>query len=349
MRRFFSFRYALLLSIILFSIKAYGYVHEYLIPNQEGEIYSMLEEQLTEAWQIDPINRENGISNEDLELVDSASDSSDTNPLHNYKDLNVLGTKISLGESAESILNKLGKPSRISMSELAFDCYVYNNDYNKLLFVAILDNEVVGYYTDSIDFNYIGITSGSSLDKVGQSLNMDLTLDSVLTHTIDTYNLHIFMDEIGTQKVTGISLHATDLKLNRYNTEIMRDIELLVYDLTNSIRKRNGIPILSWSSTAAKAARKHSMDMAVNGYFNHYNQYNKSPGDRLKDEGIFFQTVSENIIAGYGTAIISSHAWFNSPEHRNNILNKDYRNLGVGFTYQEDSIFKTYITQNFYR
>ena len=65
--------------------------------------------------------------------------------------------------------------------------------------------------------------------------------------------------------------------------------------------------------------------------------------------GITFQYLGENIIAGYGTAIISTHAWFNSPDHRENILNKNFRNLGVGFTYIKDSDYKTYITQLFYR
>ena len=157
------------------------------------------------------------------------------------------------------------------------------------------------------------------------------------------------MDEIGSRTVTGLYLLSIDSNEIGYTVENMRNIELIVYDLTNSIRKRYGIPILSWSSTAAKAAKRHSIDMAENAYFDHYNLYNKTPGDRLKEEGIYYQSIGENIIAGYENAIISSHAWFNSPEHRDNILNKNFKSLGVGFTYMEDSIYKTYITQNFYR
>jgi uncharacterized protein YkwD len=157
------------------------------------------------------------------------------------------------------------------------------------------------------------------------------------------------MDEMETQKVTGIFLLLNDFQENKFTNDLLKDVELMVYDLTNSIRKRNGLPILSWSSTASKAARKHSKDMANNKYFNHYDLYNKNPGDRLKEEGIYYQSIGENIIAGYGTAIISSHAWFNSLDHRENILNKDYNNLGVGFTYSEDSVYKSYITQVFYR
>ncbi|TAH69478.1 MAG: hypothetical protein EWM47_07015 [Anaerolineaceae bacterium] len=324
MGKIFSFRYALLLSILLFSV-----LH------------------------VNSINQKCDKPNDAIVIVkDSIKDSSivfTPSPILNDKVLNVLGVNITLGESADSIQDKLGTPNRIAKTEMDFDYYVYNNNYSKLLFVAVKDNMVVGFYTDSIDFNYLGITPGSSLDKVNRSLKVDLAMDYLLTHSTDIYTVHVFMDEIGNHGVTGISLLTTNLKENGYTDEIMRDIELLVYDLTNSIRKRNGIPILSWSSTAAKAAYKHSIDMAENRYFDHYNLYNKNPGDRLKEEGIYYQSVGENIIAGYKTAIISSHAWFNSPEHRDNILNKNYRNLGVGFTYQEDSMFKTYITQKFYR
>lgn len=330
MGKFFSFRYALLLGILLFSIGSYELVMKH-------------------SSHADTINSE---YDKLYDAVDSVKDSSlikSPSVIHNDKTLNVLGTYIALGESADSILDKLGSPSRIAKTEMNFDYYVYSNNYSKLLFVAISDKKVVGYYTDSIDFDYLEITSGSSLDKVNSSLNTNFAMDYILTHITENYRLHIFMDKIGTGMVTGMSLLSTDVKENGYTIDIMRDIELLVYDLTNSIRKRNGIPILSWSSTAAKAAAKHSMDMAENLYFGHYNLYNKNPGDRLKEEGIYYQSIGENIIAGYENAIISSHAWFNSPEHRSNMLNKSYTSLGVGFTYLEKSIYKTYITQVFYR
>ena len=66
-----------------------------------------------------------------------------------------------------------------------------------------------------------------------------------------------------------------------YTSEVIRDVELMVYDLTNSIRRRNNIPLLSWSSSVAKASRKHSIDMAENR-FDHYGSYNKSQGIDLK-------------------------------------------------------------------
>jgi uncharacterized protein YkwD len=74
-----------------------------------------------------------------------------------------------------------------------------------------------------------------------------------------------------------------------------------------------------------------------------------NPGSRLNAYGISYEEIGENIIAGYDSVILASHAWFNSPEHRKNILDERFCNIGIGFEYLNDSIYKTYITQVFYR
>lgn len=316
------FRYSLLLSIFLFSINA---LSKSFIPKKD---ISTLQAD-SQVTKVSPITTYATINNEHT--------------------LNALGTTISMEEGAERILEKIGHPNRTVETEMGFEYYVYNNNYNKLLFVAIKDNKVVGFYTDSIDFNYLGLTPDSNFDDINHVLDSQYSMDYIITHSTDTHTLHILIDKIGTKNITGILLLDADLKYIGHTENTMKNSELLVYDLTNSIRKKNGIPLLSWSSTAAKAARKHSIDMAKQGYFDHYNLNGKSPGDRLREEGINYSNIGENIITGYGGAIISTHAWYNTPEHRENILNKNYNSLGVGFTYQEDRNFKTYITQKFYR
>lgn len=269
----------------------------------------------------------------------------------NVKDeaINVRGVILSLGESMDSLVKKLGIPNRIVDTEYDFDYYVYNNDYKELLFVAIGGNKIVGYYTDSTDFTFRGISSGSSLSIVNTALKQSFSLAAVLTLNTDQYTLKVLIDKLDTQKVTGIYVLAPTVKPDDYTDSVMKNIELLVFDLTNSIRARNGLSVLSWSSSAAMSAREHSVDMAVNNYFTHTDLTGRSPGDRMNAEGISYSTYGENIIAGYGTAILSCHGWFNSTGHRSNMLNKKFRYLGVGFTYQPDSSYETYITQNFYR
>lgn len=321
MKKSKHFRYILLLSVFLFSIKS---------PSK-----SFISKDMPTANVVSKIKIENPITPYPI--------------INNQYTLNALGTTITMEEDADSIIKNIGQPNRIVETEMGFDYYVYNNNYNKLLFVAIKDNKVVGFYTDSIDFNYMGLTPESGLDEINNILESKYTMDYVISHNTDSHTLHIFIDEVGAKKITGILLLNADLKYIGHTPNTMKDHELLVYDLTNSIRKKKGLPLLSWSSTAAKAARKHSTNMAEESFFDHYSKDGKSPGDRLREEGINYNKIGENIIAGYGGAINSTHAWFNNPEHRENILNKNYNRLGVGFTYQEESNFKTYITQKFYR
>lgn len=273
-----------------------------------------------------------------------------TNPLIlSEESLSARGCSISLGESVDSFTLKLGSPNRIDTTEYDFDYYIYNNNYKRLLFVAVKEKKIVGFYTDSTDFDYNGIKSGSNLQIVNQSLKSSFTLKEVLTKKTDKYTVNILMDKIGTQSVTGIYVMPTQVKQKEYSDTVIRNIELMVYDLTNSIRVRNKQALLTWSSSAALSSRNHSKDMAQNNFFSHINQIGRKPGDRMREAGIYYSTCGENIIAGYGTAILSTHGWFNSTNHREVMLQSKFRYLGVGFEYNEESSYKTFITQNFYR
>lgn len=261
----------------------------------------------------------------------------------------VRGTTIALGESKDSIINKLGAPFRIDETEYDFDYYIYNNDYNRLLFVAIKEDMVAGYYTDSVDFNYRGIGSGSDLSTVNKVLDQSFSMSDMIEHKEANYTVQVLMDQLETKKVTGIYVLADHVTMDEYTDTAIKNIELMLYDLTNSIRLRNQRTILSWSSSAALASRKHSLDMATEDYFDHTNLKRESPGDRLRAEGIFVQSSKENIAAGFGTAITTVHKLFNSKTQRNNMLSKQFRYLGVGFAYNPDSTYQTYFTQNLYR
>jgi uncharacterized protein YkwD len=263
--------------------------------------------------------------------------------------LNVKGKSISIGDSKEYMIDTFGLPNRILNTEYDFDYYVYNNDYRKLVFFAVKDDHIVGFYTDSLDFNFLDISSGDSIGNVNQALDEHFSMSEVLKHKTNLYTLKVLMDKIGSQKVIGIYVLDHTVKKDKFTKEVSKNIELMVYDLTNSIRVRNGEDVLSWSSSAAKAARKHSKDMAARNFFDHINPEGQSPGERLQTEGISYSTNGENIIAGFGTAIISTNGWYNSTGHRDNLLNPNYRYLGVGFTYDPESRYSTYITQNFYR
>ena len=262
----------------------------------------------------------------------------------------IIGDKLlSLGENVDSLIAKLGIPGRIADTEYNFEFYVYNRDYRYLLFVAVKDGLIEGFYTDSLLFNFMGISSGSNLQEISRVLGSTPAPKEIIPFETEEFKASILMDQADTGLVTGIYVLSSNVIETGYDESVMKDAELLSYDLANSLRIRNGLPAFSWSSTAAKASRKHSKDMAMKNYFDHVSLDGRLPGDRLQEEGVLAQRVGENIIAGYGSAILNNHAWFNSPGHRRNLLNPDFISLGVGFIYDDSSTYQTYMTQIFYR
>jgi uncharacterized protein YkwD len=326
MRRHFTYKYTLILGVLFLSVGIYAFS-------------SNLKHQDIDETLNSPNITEIPVST--LAPTQTPTEANET--------FHIRGTSINLGESEESVISKLGAPSRISDTEFDFDYYIYNNDYKRLLFIAIKEKIVVGFYSDSLDFSFNGIQSGATLTMVHNAFGNDFPFSEVLTHTTDSYTVNILMDQLDTQKVTGIYVLLNTVALDEYTESVMRNIELIIFDLTNSVRARNKEAVLSWSSSAAIAARKHSIDMSENDFFNHMNPAGWKPGERMTAEGIYYQSFGENIIAGYDNAILSHHGWFNSANQRKYLLASKFRYLGVGFNYNSKSKYKTYFTQNFYR
>jgi uncharacterized protein YkwD len=104
-----------------------------------------------------------------------------------------------------------------------------------------------------------------------------------------------------------------------------------VVDLTNQQRLQYGLQPLQLNLKLANIAQAHSEDMAVHDYFSHTGLDNSSPGDRAQSAGYQYSYVGENIAAGYTTPEQVVQGFMNSPEHRANILNPNYHDIGVGY------------------
>lgn len=109
------------------------------------------------------------------------------------------------------------------------------------------------------------------------------------------------------------------------------DIEKEVARLVNEERAKEGLAPLTLDSKLSDVARAHSKDMAKNTFFDHTNLRGESPFDRMHNAGITYRTAGENIAAGQVSAEEVMISWMNSPGHRANILNPDYKYIGVGY------------------
>lgn len=95
------------------------------------------------------------------------------------------------------------------------------------------------------------------------------------------------------------------------------------------------LPPLKAVAELDTAAGDHSEAMAVRNFFAHCDlDTGTSPWQRMVAAGYSWSTAGENIAAGYGTPAAVVAGWMASPGHRANILDGDFRELGVGYYYQ---------------
>jgi uncharacterized protein YkwD len=107
-------------------------------------------------------------------------------------------------------------------------------------------------------------------------------------------------------------------------------------------------PALSFNENLRCAARKHSKDMGTKNFFSHTGSNGSTFSQRITSAGYTaWRYLGENISAGHTTPASVVNAWMASAGHCNNIMNPNYKHLGVGYSYHSTSTYKAYWTQDF--
>ncbi|MGH3086786.1 MAG: CAP domain-containing protein [Rubrobacteraceae bacterium] len=101
--------------------------------------------------------------------------------------------------------------------------------------------------------------------------------------------------------------------------------EKRVFNLHNKARKQKNLRVLCVHPKLKKAARSHSRDMLDRGYFAH-----GDTGARLKRHGYRWRIYGENIGHNDTSPQAMHRSWMNSSDHRKNILDRRFREIGVG-------------------
>ncbi|WP_406497831.1 CAP domain-containing protein [Streptomyces sp. NBC_00846] len=102
-----------------------------------------------------------------------------------------------------------------------------------------------------------------------------------------------------------------------------------VLALVNQERSKVGCSPVTASASLASLAQNFSDDMAARGFFDHTDPDGRTPWDRASEAGVK-GLGGENIARGQADAQAVMDSWMNSAGHRANILNCDYKTLGVG-------------------
>jgi uncharacterized protein YkwD len=120
-----------------------------------------------------------------------------------------------------------------------------------------------------------------------------------------------------------------DLHFTLHDTKVSAPDEQEMFAMVNEERRARGLVLLEWSNGLRDVARSHSVDMFQRGYFSHVNPDGQSPSDRADASGVKYGIVGENLALAPATET-AHQGLMDSPGHRANILNVDFRKIGIG-------------------
>lgn len=131
-----------------------------------------------------------------------------------------------------------------------------------------------------------------------------------------------------------------------------------VLDLTNQARAQArscggarfaATTPLTYNAQLERAAQGYAADMAAKNYFHH--DHTSADGrtfdQRITAAGYTGQTVGENIAAGQPSPEEVVAGWLASEGHCRNVMNPNFRELGVGYAYKAGSTYGHYWVQDF--
>lgn len=142
--------------------------------------------------------------------------------------------------------------------------------------------------------------------------------------------------------VAGLFLSATPAFAGNQTCESETVAETV--KLINKQRKKRGLKPVRCTAKLLKAALIHSKDMCEREFFSHADPEGNRFVHRFKKVGIVSHTGGENIAMGQSTPQQVVKGWMKSKGHRENILDAEYRRMGIGFVPCDDN---PYWTQTF--
>ncbi len=118
--------------------------------------------------------------------------------------------------------------------------------------------------------------------------------------------------------------------------------------LTNAIRIEKGVLPLSVVPKLNSSAETKARDMGENQYFSHHGPNNRGLAYFLRQAGYRYRMAGENLAMGFFDAEAVVDAWVKSPTHYSNLIDNDFRELGVSL---ESGLYQNqptmYVVQHF--
>lgn len=116
--------------------------------------------------------------------------------------------------------------------------------------------------------------------------------------------------------------------IGKVSAEVNIDTARLV-SLANESRVSNDLSSLTIDQRLVNAALAKGKDMFQKQYWSHYGPNGETPWQFINAAGYIYTYAGENLAKDFTSTDAIHTAWMNSPTHRANILNSNYKNIGI--------------------
>lgn len=113
-----------------------------------------------------------------------------------------------------------------------------------------------------------------------------------------------------------------------------------VLQLVNEARADAGVSPLALDPMLCKAAQVRATECITT--FSHTRPDGTAYSTALSEQGVSASYIGENVATGYQNAQAVVSGWINSEGHRANILNSNYKHIGIGMAENTGTIYRGY-------
>lgn len=128
--------------------------------------------------------------------------------------------------------------------------------------------------------------------------------------------------------VWGLFRSPANVGVLAFATEISAEKLLLQ---TNKERQSSGVGSLVLNDKLRAAAQAKAEDMARHNYWSHVSPDGTEPWAFIDETDYAYSKAGENLAYGFLTSTQTVKGWMNSPTHRENMLDEEFREVGFGY------------------
>ena len=231
------------------------------------------------------------------------------------------GKLLTLEESTAQLIEDFGKPNQKIESAYPFTWWVYGTGtYEDFFLAGVADDRIVALWIENKSWRSVsGYRAGSSYSKVSDP--------------------NVFAQPSGAKAVpygyyACVHTPYEDYRLVTRTDQTHLDNEARIeVRLISAYRVFNGLPPVTRSQTASKAAQQHSDDMKQNGFASHIGSDGSTPRERMNTVGLADAYLGETIGAGVNGILLTHTNLVSSAPHRAILLLAGAVSVGVGVAY----------------